>query len=277
MTCPPWPTPATTARARASRRRSSSPPTGITSPRTTRPTTRCCARPAASANVPSPCSLAAGKPSNASPSAPAESANLPKPHSCSHESRTSTYALLVEITSLDHIRRMQTLSAQDRAPLTGRSILKLRAIASLYSALSDRLDGRGEGPFVAADPTQRHLAAAGRRSARMQCSSVSEPIPLPGSAVCGDDDVGQLARFRTCNQGELLREFLGEFIRIRTLIHHSADRLGGAYLPVARTADGNPRLTQSSEEFPPSVRGASSGGPRRSPTLKGAERDDVTG
>jgi hypothetical protein len=97
---PPWPTPATTAPARASRHRSSSPPTGRSSPRTTRPTTRCCARPAASANAASPCSPAAGAPSNASPSAPAASANSPEQHSCSHESRTSNYALLVEITSL---------------------------------------------------------------------------------------------------------------------------------------------------------------------------------
>ena len=88
-----------------------SPPTGITSPRTTRPRTRCRARPAASANAASPCSLAAGEPSNASPSAPAESANLPKPHSRSHESRTSTYAFLVEITSLRGVKRSPWLSS----------------------------------------------------------------------------------------------------------------------------------------------------------------------
>ena len=42
-TCPPWPTPATTAPATASRRRSSSPPAGRALPRTTWPTTRCTA------------------------------------------------------------------------------------------------------------------------------------------------------------------------------------------------------------------------------------------
>src|SRR6185436_12405144 len=46
-------------------------------------------------------SPAAGEHSNASPSAPAASANSPKPHSCSPESRTSNYAILVEITSLE--------------------------------------------------------------------------------------------------------------------------------------------------------------------------------
>ena len=66
-TCPPWPTPATTAQARASRDRSSSPPTSRPSLPTTRPTTPCCARPAASANAASPCSPAAGEPSDASP------------------------------------------------------------------------------------------------------------------------------------------------------------------------------------------------------------------
>ena len=38
--------------------------------------------------------------SNASPSAPAALVNSPKLHSCSHELRMSTYALLVEITSI---------------------------------------------------------------------------------------------------------------------------------------------------------------------------------
>src|SRR4051812_18676849 len=86
--------------ARASRPRSSNRPTGRSSPPTTRPTTRCCARPAASVNAASPCSPAAGEHSNGSPSAPAGSANSPKPRSCSHESRMSNYALLIEITSL---------------------------------------------------------------------------------------------------------------------------------------------------------------------------------
>ena len=86
-----------------SRCRSSNPPVGRSSPRTARPTTRCCARFAASVNAASPCSPAAGAPSNASPSAPAASANSPKPRLCSHESRTSNYALLVEITSMRRI------------------------------------------------------------------------------------------------------------------------------------------------------------------------------
>jgi len=50
---------------------------------------------------------AAGEPSNASRSAPAESANSPKPRSCSHELRTSSYALLVEITSVCEVSSLR--------------------------------------------------------------------------------------------------------------------------------------------------------------------------
>jgi hypothetical protein len=76
------------------------PPAGRYSPRTTRPTTFSCGRPAASANAASPCSPAAGAPCDASPPALAESATTPKPHSSSPTSNNCSYALLVEITSI---------------------------------------------------------------------------------------------------------------------------------------------------------------------------------
>lgn len=85
---------------RVSTPRSSSPATGKSSHRTTRPTTRCCARPAAAVSAASPCSPDDGKPCAASPPAPAESATTPKPHSCSRTSNNSSYAIIAEITSV---------------------------------------------------------------------------------------------------------------------------------------------------------------------------------
>ena len=80
----------------------------------------------------------------------------------------------------------------------------------LLSTITDPADARADELATAYNERWEHETANDQLKthpalALAPCLSVSEPIPLPGSAVCGDDDVGQLARFRTSNQGEHLR------------------------------------------------------------------------